>query len=270
MLHTHLKIILISAALLLAACSGRRIQKDTAVNHTIKVMTYNVHHCSPPDRGGAIDVNAIASVIKKQNADVVAVQEVDVNTLRSGKINEAAELAALAGYKSFFFAKAMDYDSGQYGILILSKHPLSDMKAYRLPMDSVKGGEQRMLAVATVTLPGGKVFQFGCAHLEAYNAVSRQMQINEICRIAEGTSVPFVVAGDFNSEEGSTVIKTLDSHFTRTCYNCPPTFEEGKDHGAIDFIAFRPQTAFTVNSHVVVPDNKTSDHMPVTAVLQLR
>ena len=232
-------------------------------------MTYNIHHCNPPGKQDVIDVNAIAAVIKKQNADIVAVQEVDINTNRSGKINEAEQLAVKAGYPSFFFAKAMDFDGGQYGILLLSKYGLSDTKAYNLPMDSVNGGEQRMLAAGTITLLAGKTFRFGCTHLEAYHKTSRDLQIKEICRIAEETTLPFIVAGDFNSGEGSEVINMLDEHFTRTCNNCPSTFGEDGETGAIDFIAFKPKDVFTILSHKVVQNNTASDHMPVVAELQV-
>ena len=50
----------------------------------------------------------------------------DVNTKRDGYINEAAEVAAKAGYKSYRFAKTIDLEGGEYGIVILSKYPLSN------------------------------------------------------------------------------------------------------------------------------------------------
>lgn len=270
MQYKRLKFILIIAVIFITASSHKNIRAGDFAGNAIKVITYNVHHCNPPGKQDVIDVNAIAAVIKKQNADIVAVQEVDINTNRSGKINEAAQLAVKAGYPSFFFAKAMDFDDGEYGILILSKYSLSDTKAYRLPMDSVNGGEQRMLATGTVTLPGGKTFRFGSTHLEAYNKTSRYLQIKEICRIAEETSLPFIVAGDFNSNERSEVINTLDEHFTRTCNNCPPTFGEDGETGAIDFIAFKPKETFAILSHNVVRNKTASDHMPVVAELQVK
>lgn len=251
------------------SCSNKNIPTGNKSNNTIKVMTYNVHHCNPPEKPNVIDVDALAAVIKKESADVVALQEIDINTGRSGNINQAEQLANKSGYKSFFFAKAMDYDGGQYGILILSKYPLSDTKGYRLPMDSTNGGEQRMLAAGTVTLPNGKAFRFGCTHLEAYRKTSRILQIKEIGRIAGEISLPFIIAGDFNATEGSEEITILDEHFTRSCTNCPSTFWEHSGTGAIDFIATRPKNVFTVLSHTVVQNKEASDHMPVVAEFQI-
>ena len=109
----QLKLITVAVLFFCISCN-RSMPANTTGNNIIKVITYNVHHCNPPAKPGVIDVNAIAAVIKKQNADIVALQEIDVHTNRSGKINEAEQLAVKAGYTSFYFAKAIDFDGGQY------------------------------------------------------------------------------------------------------------------------------------------------------------
>ena len=253
---------------LFLSCSSNKIPSGATTKNAVKVMTYNVHHCNPPEKADVIDVDAVAAVIKKQHADIVAVQEVDVNTVRSGKTNQAEQLAAKAGYPYYYFGKAMDFDGGQYGVLILSKYPLSDTNTYLLPVNDSQKGEPRVLAAATVTLPNGKLYRFGCTHLEAYNKASRILQATEICRIANGTSLPFIIAGDFNAEEDGDAMRIIDEHFTRTCNNCPSTFWEGGETGAIDFIAFSSKDAFNVLSHNVVQNKEASDHMPVIAELQ--
>lgn len=256
--------------LLFLSFSSGKIQSKATAKDAIKVSTYNVHHCNPPEKPGVIDVDAVAAVIKKQHADMVAVQEVDVNTGRSGKINQAEQLAAKAGYRFYYFGKAMDFDGGGYGVLILSKYPLTDTTTYSLPKAGDKGGEPRVLAAATVALPNGRSVRFGSTHLEAYNNASRVLQVKEISRIAGDIALPFIVAGDLNAAEGSEVIHILDAHFTRTCNNCPSTFWEGGETGAIDFIAFSSKDAFNVLSHNVVQNKEASDHMPVIAGLQLK
>ncbi|HOZ85893.1 MAG TPA: endonuclease/exonuclease/phosphatase family protein [Niabella sp.] len=252
------------------SCGSKKAQKGNQVMNSLKVMTYNVHHCNPPDKKAVIDVDAIAEVIKKENPDIVAVQEVDVNTKRSGKINQAVLLAEKAGYASFYFGKAMDYDGGQYGLLILSKYPLSDTKTYLLPVAIGKKDEQRVLATATVLIPGNLSFRFGSTHLEAFNKLSRELQIIEINRIAGETMLPMIVAGDFNAFENSSVIKTLDEVFLRTCTNCAKTFDEAGERGAIDFIAIKQKNnPFAVKSHTVIQNTSASDHMPVVVQLEI-
>ncbi|HRN48456.1 MAG TPA: hypothetical protein PKW69_10520, partial [Niabella sp.] len=97
-------LLLISALFLSVSCTSKKAQQGSNSKNIIKVMTYNVHHCNPPDKKGIIDVDGTAAVIKNQNADLVALQEIDVNTGRSGKINQAALLAQKAGYPFYYFA----------------------------------------------------------------------------------------------------------------------------------------------------------------------
>ena len=270
MFRTLLKLAGVIVFGFLLSCSSNKIQTDVATKNAVSVMTYNVHHCNPPEKVNVIDADAIATVIRNQHADLVAVQEVDVNTNRSGKINQAELLAQKAGYPYHYFGKAMDYDGGQYGVLILSKYPLSNTQTHALPKSASAKDEPRVLASATVTLPNGKLFKFGSTHMEAYNKASRELQAKEISRIAGESSLPFIVAGDFNAGEGSDVIRIFDEHFTRTCNNCPSTFWEGGETGAIDYIVFRTKDAFKVLSHEVVQNKEASDHMPVIAELQFK
>lgn len=238
---------------------------------TIKVMSYNIHHCNPPSRPGIIDLDAIAAVIRKQDPDIVALQEVDINTIRSGKVNQAAQLALKTGLKSFYFAKAIDHEGGDYGVAILSKFPLSDINTYRLPMDSSTKAEPRVLAVAIATLPGGKKIRIASTHLDAQKApVNRLLQIKAIDSIAASESLPFIIAGDFNAEENSDVIKTLDKRFTRTCNSCAPTIPVINPKKAIDFIAYKPQKLVAVKSHRVINEIYASDHLPVLAVFVIQ
>ncbi|GAO42358.1 endonuclease/exonuclease/phosphatase family protein [Flavihumibacter petaseus] len=239
-----------------------------AKKHDITVMTYNIHHGNPPGKPGTIDLDAIAKVIKKSDADVVAIQEVDIKTGRSGHINEAAELAEKAGYTSFYFGKAMDYDGGSYGVLLMAKVPLFDMRTLLLPLDTANPSEPRVLATGKVSIDGRQV-TIGCTHLDAGETDAvRQLQINAINKFAATVEGPFIIAGDFNASEKSPVIRSLDSLFTRTCQNCPQTLLEDGNFFAIDFIAFKGKSDFIIKEHKVIPEKKASDHMPVRARLE--
>lgn len=84
----------------------------------LRILCYNIHHANPPSKPGLIDLAAVANVIKQQAPDLVALQEVDVNTIRSGKTsNQAADLAKLSGMPYYYFAKAIDYEGENTGWL---------------------------------------------------------------------------------------------------------------------------------------------------------
>lgn len=250
---------------------GNPPHSNPAKQHTITILSYNIHHANPPSKPGVIDLPAIANVIRQQGADLVALQEVDVRTGRSGaSLHQAEELARMTGMRAYF-AKAIDYGGGEYGVAILSRFPMEENKNTPLPTDDNTKGEHRTLATATIVLPNNKRIVFACTHLDAQRGdTNRQLQIKKIVDVLKGESLPVVIAGDLNAVPDSDVIQQLDRSFTRTCVtNCPYTIPEKAPNRTIDYIAFAPAKSFTVLSHTVVDESYASDHRPVKAVLQL-
>lgn len=264
----------LAAAFLIIAGCGKKlnpaaVKKD---GDQISFLSYNIHHANPPSVKNLIDINAIAKVINDAQVDVVALQEVDVHTNRSGvTINEAEEIAKLTGMKAFF-AKAIDYDGGEYGVAILSKYPMENTRNTPLPTDDNTKGEHRTLARATIVLPNNKKFVFACTHLDAqHDDVNRQMQIKKILEELKEETLPVVIAGDLNAVPSSDVIKQLDNYFTRSCtIDCPYTIPEKNPNKTIDYIAFTPAAKFSVLSHSVVDQQYASDHRPVKTILKLK
>jgi endonuclease/exonuclease/phosphatase family metal-dependent hydrolase len=240
----------------------------TAAGKSLRIMTYNIHHCNPPTKeaSGEIDLEAIVTAIRKEAPELVALQEVDVNTSRSGPVNQAVEIAKRLGMHAFF-GKAIDYGGGEYGVAILSKYPLTETAVLRLPAGADPKSEIRVLTTAKVTLPQGLVIRFGSTHLDVRNAQTREAQVQEITQVARRETTPFIVAGDFNALPTSSAIQVLDQHFTRTCQECAPTIPVINPNRTIDFIAFAKGFPFRVVSQKVVPERYASDHLPVVAEL---
>lgn len=237
---------------------------------TLKVLCYNIHHALPPSKKDSIDLDAIARVISSHQPDLVALQEVDVHTGRSGPFNQAEELGRRTGMTPYFI-KAIDYDGGEYGVAILSRHPMSAMKRYPLPTKEGSGGEPRVLGTATITLPGKKEIIFACTHLDAQrDSANRELQIHAITEALKGSTIPVIIAGDFNAAPGSNTIHVLDAYFKRTCDRCDFTIPVDNPEKAIDFIAFSPEKKFKVKKHEVIPERYASDHLPVFAELEIR
>lgn len=262
---------LIAGSVLIASCFGKKnISKSEAVE-SIKVMSYNVHHCNPPAKPGVIDIDAIAAVINASKPDVVGLQEIDVNTGRSGKqINQAQELGKKTNMH-FFFGKAIDHDGGEYGVAILSKFPISEAKVY--PLTSIPGikGEPRVLLTAKLKLPSGQLIRFANTHLDAErNPANKLAQIKDINEIASKEQLPFIITGDFNAYPDSEVIKNMDAVFTRSCMVCGPTIPADKPTRSIDFIAFKNDNPFIIRSHEVISASYQSDHLPVVAILEFK
>ncbi len=238
---------------------------------TLSVLTYNIHHANPPSKPGLIDVDAIAEIITRLRPDVVALQEVDVYTNRSGKNLDQAKFIAEKTGMHFYFAKAIDYDNGQYGVAILCRYPIKNAQVYQLPTLSITKGEPRVLATATISNARGRQFMFACTHLDAQRSdTNRILQINKVVEILEKEKLPVILAGDLNAQPGSDVINQLDRYFTRTCVtSCGFTIPEINPIKSIDFIAFSPKE-WKVTSHQVIAEPYASDHLPVFATLVLQ
>ncbi len=262
----------------IASCAKKTVQNNTTLpptvnfNGDLRVLCYNIHHANPPSRTDVIDINAIANVIKQAQPHLVALQEVDVYTTRSGtSLHQAEELGRLTGM-TVYFAKAINYAGGEYGVAILSKFPISGMSNHPLPTADGTGGERRTLATAVVTLDNNKKIVFASTHLDAQsNDTNRFLQINKILEILKKEQYPVILAGDLNAVPGTRIINTLDSYFIRTCIsNCGFTVPVVNAFRTIDFIAYAPADKFNLIEHRVIDEKYASDHLPVFAVLRVK
>lgn len=260
--------ILVFISSLLACSPSKTLSSAKNQSAEFTVLSYNIHHCNPPSKPGLIDLDSVAGVIRKENPDLVALQEVDVNTGRSGKIDEAALLAEKTGMKYKFY-KAIDHDGGDYGLAILSKFDLASTQLYPLPTDAESKGEPRILATAIVKINGKQVL-FACTHLDAQrDSKNRLMQIRKIRELLDSQKLPVIIAGDLNADPESEVIKIFDESFKRTCTNCGYTIPVVTPNKTIDFIGYKPGSDFEVVNHQVVNEHYASDHLPIKAVLKM-
>ncbi|MEX2564584.1 MAG: endonuclease/exonuclease/phosphatase family protein [Cyclobacteriaceae bacterium] len=249
---------------LVASCSPEIHGKKASEDRQLKVLAYNIHHANPPSKPDVIDIEAIASVILESEAELVALQEVDVRTERSGKdLHQAAKLAELTGMH-YYFSKSIDYQGGEYGNAILSKYPIENSEV--LPLPAEEGTEPRMLLVAEVNLPNGETIKFASTHLDYTSKTIAHKQAEAITSFFEKERLPVVMGGDFNSVPGSDAINHLDGFFKRSCQeDCPPTIPVINPNREIDFIMFSPKDHFRVITHRTIGETYASDHLPLMA-----
>lgn len=234
----------------------------------LTVLSYNVRHCSPPANPSLIDVPAIAKIISDSKAELVGLQEIDVNNERSGvNLDQAAKLAELTGMH-YYFSKGIDYKGGAYGTAILSKFPLSGQET--IPLPAAPSTEQRTLSLVTATLPDGREVRFANVHLDFTSDENALAQAKVITERLKDEKVPVFVVGDFNVVKESQTMKHFRQYFTSTCEtNCMPTIPADVPRKTIDFILFSSSHGMTVRAHEVLVQPTASDHRPVWARLSL-
>lgn len=253
----------LSVILALSSCSIFAFASITDKgNDSLKVMTYNIHHANPPAQEGVIDLQAIADVIKSQSPDLVALQELDVLTPRSGNVDQVKKLAELTGMYAFF-SKGIDYDGGEYGVAILSKFKINKSERFALPFKEGLKAEQRSLAVVNVTLPNGSKLDFACTHLDLKDE-HRLLQVAEINKVLGSRKTDVILAGDLNLTATTPAMAILEKHFTRSCeQNCAPTIPDVNPDKEIDFILLKKGSKLKVTSHKIINDVHASDHLPL-------
>jgi endonuclease/exonuclease/phosphatase family metal-dependent hydrolase len=221
------------------------------------VLSFNIHHGEGTD--GRVDLERTARVIKSVSPDLVALQEVDRRTARSGGVDQLAELAKLTGLKPYF-GKTLDFQGGEYGNGMLVRPPIREHQNIALP-----GSEPRGLL--SVQLENGVLF--AASHFD----ISRQgdprlaaaERINQWLD-AQGNA-PAILAGDLNAVRSTPAIKKLQERWTIAGEELA-TFPAGEPVRQIDFVLFRPADKWRAIETRVLDEREASDHRPIVAVLE--
>ena len=249
---------------------ANRVERTTSIQSwqgtqgptTLRILTYNIHHGAGNDE--ILDLERIAELIRSLDPDLVALQEVDNRTERTGGVAQATRLGQLTGMASAF-GKFMDYQGGEYGMAVLSRFEYENPTNHILP----EGPEPRSSMAIRVQLPNGEELIFAGVHFYR-NAEERMGQARRLLEVLEAEEVPVILAGDFNSTPDSEVMSRIsesfqvpdkgDDHFT---------FRSDRPNREIDFIVYRPAARFTVLESRVIHEPVASDHRPVLLILEV-
>lgn len=241
-------------ALLPAAVQGCAGRCAAATPDTLRLASFNIRNARGMD--GAADYDRTARAIRRMDADVVAVQEADSATHRSGGRYVLGELAARTSMHPVF-APAISFDGGKYGIGVLCREkPLASH--YRaLP------GREEARALLVVEFES---YVYCCTHL-SLTEEDRMRSLPIICDEAAKARKPFFIAGDMNAHPDEAFIRALQARFRLLTRPDRPTYPADKPRETIDYIAVYapgPGSHALVGSQVW-DEPAASDHRPVTA-----
>ena len=236
----------------------------------LRVMTYNIHHGVGNDN--ALNLNRIASVILAANADIVSLQEVDHGVPRSGNVQQVNRLAELTGMVGYF-GKTRNLDGGAYGNGVLVKpgiHVVSTVNRALPNPDNVEARAILELNLSIDSNPATTEFKFFATHLAHNSSAGRIESVSYINNLASTSSVPSILAGDFNFRPDSVAYNSLMNQWT----DVTNIANSGKNRdNQIDYIVTRSAAQWNVvtRSQFIVNSttNVASDHHPLLAVLEL-
>lgn len=225
--------------------------------NTLKLMSYNIKNANGMDN--VCNFQRIANVINNTSPDVVAIQEVDSMTNRSGQkyvLGEIAERTQMHGY----FAPAIDYDGGKYGIGLLTKQLPLRLQTLPLP-----GREE----ARTLILAEFADYIYCCTHM-SLTEEDRMKSLELVKAFTSSSTKPLFLAGDMNAEPESGFIKELQKDFQILSNPKQHTFPAPDPKETIDYIATLKQNAkgFAVISAEVINEPMASDHRPILVELR--
>lgn len=254
-----------------------------AKTHTLRVMTYNIHHGRGTD--GVIDLERIANVISEHRPDMVALQEVDRCTRRSGGRDVAFRLGKLTGMYALF-GTAMPYDGGEYGEALLTRWKPDTVETWPLRADPEREPRAALVAEfiagagSAARKPGGETegqvtppfsFTVIATHLDHLrDPSSRIMQMEDIIAAAKDIDGPAILMGDLNGEPDMAEIQMLSPDWRdAAAANPQPTFPSDEPDIRIDYVFVRPPGQWRMLRTQVVEETIASDHRPLLAILEM-
>lgn len=264
-------VICILFCLLLMGCS----------NENIIVMSYNIHTGKGID--GKLDLDRIASAIKKEKPDIVGLNEIESYVDRSLCTNQIEYLAKKTNMNFAFGpnligpANCGNCTTGMFGNAVLSRHKITRVKNHQLYRE---GKEEIRGCLETELEIDGKEYAFFTTHLDCHRHEDiRNNQAKDILKIINETDVPVILTGDMNAyiRSDGNDIENAAKIFTENLFDAANMNPELKKTGTlvkgkrIDFVFVSEPLADSVISYKVVNygDAKTaSDHYPVVAVIR--
>lgn len=225
----------------------------------LRIMSYNIHNGTGLD--GRRDLGRIAAVIQEANPDIVALQEVDSLTERSGN----QDMMKILGEYTLMhpvFGAAIPYQGGKYGVGILSRE--KPLKGYTLPLPGQ--GEKRVLLVAEF-----ERYVFCVTHFSLTEA-DRLASLPIFIQAVEKYEKPVFLAGDLNALPDSPVVQELKQKFRPLTDLKKKTFPADQPTECLDYIWGIKEgkvPAYACLQNKVVEESVASDHRPLYADIRL-
>ncbi len=225
---------------------------------SLRVVTYNIKHAHGMD--GAVDLDRVTDVLRPLDADVILLQEVDHNCVRSGRVDQPVVLGAALDMTPHF-GPFRPYDHGLYGMAMLTRCPVERAELVPLP----PGPKPINALELQLDFHGQSIIVTGL-HLVTTEA-QRLAQAQALLARYRDSKVPVILAGDLNSERNSPILEAFAQDFeVPTKQGSPLTFPSVDPIKEIDFVLLSPRDGWAIDEHRVIDEAMASDHRPVLLV----
>lgn len=224
----------------------------------LSLASYNIHRCFGTDR--LYSPERILDVLRGLDADVVALQEVDMRLLADHR-HQLEFLAESLGV-DFVSGPNIEDHRGKFGNALLTRHPVRHVQLLDL---SVRRFEPRGAILAQIEVRGQTVLVVG-THL-GLNAGERRLQVQRLLHAVgeQAGGMPIVLMGDCNEwKPNHGALRSLNRLFGQSMM--PRTFPSRLPVLPLDRIWVSPRNGLRRISVYAAPLARVaSDHLPVRA-----
>ncbi|HLF33609.1 MAG TPA: endonuclease/exonuclease/phosphatase family protein [Cyclobacteriaceae bacterium] len=278
---------------------------------TFSVMTFNIGYLSGLDNNLPVNtplektldnLELAVQVVSSVSPTIIAFQEIDFHSSRSGFINQLDSIGLNSGYA--YGSMAVNWDRNyipypywppqvQFGrmfsgqailsaITITNNEMLVFPKPSEYPFYYNRFYIDRLLQITTLELSDRSKFLVLNVHFEAFSKTAREIDADILAgylqTIPEG--VPYLVMGDFNSRPPFKIVSGneertirhifeigLESAIDESMYIGNPdvfnTFRSDDPSEMIDYIFYDPRIIAKIDAFVIRDAGIISDHLPV-------
>ena len=244
-----------------------------STSEPLSILTYNVHACVGMD--GELSARRIARVIGQSEANVICLQEVDVNRKRSGNCDQVHEIARYLQMEHAFHP-AWHIEEEKFGNAILSKFPVHLIDASGLHHHK-QDRSRRSAMWASIDLGEFGNIQIVNTHLSIYPK-ERLIQSKELLEKWINPAHefgPVVLCGDFNALPDGKTHRAISAGMKDveefTAFKTKPTYFSPYPMARLDHIFVTselvPETVRVIDTRLA---KVASDHRPLLATLNLK
>lgn len=224
----------------------------------IRSMTYNIR------LGIQQGLDALASVIRSHDPDIIALQEVGQNWKMGPAGDTTAALAELLGFEHHRFVPCIDESPHFYGHALLSKHPILESKDVLLPKEV---DEPRVLTQSRLDTPDGEIVLLS-THLSWIEDRDAQGEVlADLAHALHEHGERVVIMGDLNEEHRPAwFVRLLEVYQDADSQQERLTFPSDKPRIRIDYLLANQGSWEDV---LVTEEREASDHLPLSGLLVL-
>lgn len=249
----------------------------------LRFLTLNVahgrhrlpHQALVPRRLVHRNLERIANILRRADADVVALQEADGPSAWSGNIDHVATLADLADLGDHYRGEHNPFGVGRFnlasGTAILARDNLLEPQSHRFE-SSWRCTKGFVVATVPVAEWGGSEIDVVSVHLDFLVSSVRRRQIRAMIDTLSGRGRPMVILGDLNCcwhrepQSLRLLLRTLDLR-AHEIERRAPTYPTYRPRRRLDWILISEELDFHL--YRTLPAS-LSDHLGVVADLRFR